>query len=252
MNNTNKIFAEIDKLQKEINSHKPFDESILKQIKEYYRIGLTYNSNAIEGNSLTESETKVVIEDGLTIAGKPLRDHFEALGHSEAYDLIYRLYKSKEITESNIKELHKLFYIRIDKDNAGEYRKVKIFISGSKYPCPLPQDISNLMNGFIEKLPELRSKYHPVEFCALAHKEFVFIHPFIDGNGRVARLLMNLILLQEGYNIAIIPLAIRSDYIAALEKAHKDDSGFIALVANSVLETQRDYIRLFERNEEPK
>lgn len=252
MKSTDNIFAEIDKLQKEINSHRSFDENTLKQIKEYYRIGLTYNSNAIEGNSLTESETKVVIEDGLTIAGKPLRDHLEALGHSNAYDLIYSLSKNKVITDNNIKELHKLFYIKIDKDNAGEYRKVKIFISGSKYPCPLPQDVPHLMQEFAKKLPELRSKCHPVEFCALAHKEFVFIHPFIDGNGRVARLLMNLILLQEGYNIAIIPFAIRSDYIAALEKAHKDDRDFIALVSNSVLETLKDYIRLFERNEDPK
>ena len=112
-------FDEINKLQEEINSHRPLSEHMLKQIKEYYWIGLTYTSNAIEGNSLTESETKVVIEDGLTIGGKPFKDHYEALGHSEAYDQMYELVKSKNISEKDIKELHRLFYYRINKDEAG-------------------------------------------------------------------------------------------------------------------------------------
>lgn len=245
------ILTEIDGLQKEISKSRPLDEHMIKQVKEYYRVGLAYTSNAIEGNSLTESETKVVIEEGLTIGGKPLKDHFEALGHSEAYDFVYTLTKTKKVNEPDIKELHRLFYYRIDKGNAGKYRKVKVFISGSKYPMPLPEKIPSLMENLAKELPVLRKKYHPVEFAARMHKNFVFIHPFIDGNGRVARLLMNLILLQEGYNIAIIPPAVRAEYIAALEKAHTDDKDFLILIARMVKETQQDYLRLFVKNNNP-
>jgi len=243
-----KILAEIDRLQKEINKHRPINKTVLKQIKEYYKVGLTYTSNAIEGNSLTESETKIVIEDGLTINGKPLKDHFEALGHGEAYDLMYNLYKHQEIAEADIKKLHKLFYYRIDTKNAGKYRKVKVFISGSKYPLALPENLSALMAGFVRKLPALKKKLHPVEFAARVHKDFVFIHPFVDGNGRLARLLMNLALLQSGYNITIIPPIRRRDYIDTLEKAHTDDKAFTTFIAEMVMETQKDYIRLFEEN----
>ena len=105
----NEILNEIDKLQEEINSYRPLSANILKQLKEYYRVGLTYTSNALEGNSLTETETKVVLEDGITIGGKPIRDYYEALGHSEAYDYICKLAKAKGITENDIKKLHKLF-----------------------------------------------------------------------------------------------------------------------------------------------
>lgn len=246
------IFTEIDNLKKQIDKFRPLDEHMLKQVKEYYRIGLAYTSNALEGNSLTETETKIVIEEGLTIGGKPLRDHHEAMGHSEAYNLIYTLSRDKKITEDNIKELHRLFYYRIDQGNAGNYRKVKVFISGSRYPMPLPEKVPELMQKLVNDLPVSRKKRHPVEFAVLAHKDFVFIHPFIDGNGRVGRLLMNLILLQAGYNIAIIPPVVRQDYIRTLEKAHTDDSDFVEFIARMVKETQQDYLRLFIKNDNPK
>lgn len=239
------IFKEIDKLQEEINNFRPLDNNLLKQIKEYYRIGLTYTSNALEGNSLTETETKIVLEDGITIGGKPLRDHFEAIGHSEAFDLMYSLARENCITEDNIKTLHSLFYYRIDKKNAGTYRKVKAYITGSKYSLPSPGEVPELMRGFIIQLSDMKEKMHPVEFSAIAHKKFVFIHPFIDGNGRVARLLMNILLLQDGYNIALISPAVRPEYIQSLEKARKDDRAFIEFIARMVKETQKDYLRIF-------
>lgn len=135
------ILDEIDILKKKIDKFRPLSAHMLKQIKEYYRIGLAYTSNAIEGNSLTETETKIVIEDGITIGGKPLKDHYEAMGHSEAYDLMFKLSKNKTVAEGDIREIHKLFYYRIGKTNAGKYRKVKVFISGSKYPMPLPDSV---------------------------------------------------------------------------------------------------------------
>lgn len=240
------IFEEIDQLQAKINSHKPFTKEILNQLKEYYKIGLTYSSNALEGNSLTISETKVVIEEGLTIGGKTLKDHFEALGHAEAYDLLFKLAKKKNLTEKEIKKLHKLFYLRIDKKNAGKYRNVPALITGSAYPLPKPTEIPVLMQKFVSHIDQIRRSKHPVELAALTHKEFVFIHPFIDGNGRVARLLMNLILLQEGYNITVIPPAVRSEYIADLEKAHIDDKDFIHFIARMVKECQQDYLRVID------
>ena len=240
-----KLFKETDKLQAEINKYRPLDKKLIEQQKEYFRIGLTYTSNALEGNSLTETETKIVIEEGITIGGKPLKDHFEAIGHSEAFDCIYKLAKGKTITERDIKELHRLFYYRIDKENAGEYRKVKAYITGSKFPLPSPEEIPGLMKKFIAQLKSQRSKKHPVELAALAHKELVFIHPFVDGNGRVGRLLMNLILLQEGFTITIIPPVVRPDYLRVLEKAHTNDNEFIELIARMVRETQKDFLRLF-------
>ena len=240
------IILEIDKLQNEINSYRPFSKGLLKQLKEYFRIGLTYTSNALEGNSLTETETKIVLEDGLTIAGKPIRDYYEALGHSEAYDLIYTLAKRKEITENDIKKIHKLFYSRIDIKRAGKYRKEKVIVTGSRYNLPHPEKVPELMAEFVAKLPVLEKRYHPVEFSARVHKDFVFIHPFIDGNGRVARLLMNFVLLQKNYCIAIIPPVLRSEYIQSLEKAHTDDRSFIRFIAEMIRETQKDYLRLLK------
>ncbi|MBU1598741.1 Fic family protein [bacterium] len=237
------ILKEIDALQKEIDSFRPLPLDTLKQLKEYYRVGLTYTSNALEGNSLTETETKVILEDGITIGGKPIKDYYEAIGHSEAYDYIYKLTKDTGFTENNIKKLYKFFYYRINETEAGRYRRNKIFISGSKYTLPSPEKVPDFMKEFIAKMGMIKNM-HPVEYSAIAHKELVFIHPFRDGNGRVARLLMNLILLQQGYCLAIIPPILRSDYINALEKAHTDDKDFRKFIAERVRETQKDYLRL--------
>ena len=238
------LLVEIDKLQKEVNALRPLQPDTLEQLKKYYRVGLTYSSNALEGNSLTETETKIVLEDGITIGGKPMKDHYEATGHGEAYDYMNSLATIKYFTENDIKKLHKLFYHRINEEEAGQYRRKKVFISGSKYALPTPDQVQDLMNKFITRMEVVAKERHPVEYSAIAHKDFVFIHPFIDGNGRVARLLMNLILLQKGYCLAIIPPILRMDYVQALEKAHTDDKEFIRFIAKTVRETQNDYLRL--------
>jgi len=188
----------IDLIKSKIDAFRPIDAHLLKQLREYFRIGMTYSSNALEGNSLTETETKIVIEDGITIGGKPLKDHLEALGHSDAYDLLFRLAKHQDITEANVKELHRLFYYRIDQDQAGKYRKQRVIITGTDFIPLSPEKIPDLMRSFIAAIPDNMSKNHPIEFAAVIHKELVTIHPFIDGNGRAARLLMNLALLQAG------------------------------------------------------
>lgn len=240
----NELLKEIDALQKEVNSFRPLPPDTAKQLREYYRVGLTYTSNAIEGNSLTETETKVVLEDGITIGGKPIKDYYEAMGHAEAYDYMNTLVTFGDFGEDVIKMLHKFFYHRMNETEAGRYRQNKVFISGSKYSLPSPEKVPDLMKEFIIKIRDVAKKSHPVEYSAIAHKDLVFIHPFIDGNGRVARLLMNLILLQKGYCLAIIPPILRRDYINALEKAHTDDKDFRKFIVERVRETQKDYLRL--------
>jgi len=239
------IFDEIDRLKAEIDKLRPFAGPHLQQIKAYYKIGLTFSSNALEGNSLTESETKVLLEDGLTVGGKPLREIYEATGHARAYDHIYSLLNTPMITEQDLLTVHQLFYAQLDGLHAGVYRTEQVIISGSKYPTAAPAKIKGQMTEFVDWLQAHEHQLHPAAFAAQAHKRFVFIHPFIDGNGRVARLLMNLCLMRSGYTIAIIPPILRSEYISLLEKAHTNDQPFTKFVAQRLLETQRDLLRLF-------
>jgi len=235
----------------EINNGKllamrPLAPETLKSLRDYYRVGLTYSSNALEGNSLTESETKIVIEDGLTIEGKPLRDIYEAVGHAKAYDYLLHLATNKYLEERDILELHRLFYHQIDPEYAGKYRKVAVFISGSKFSVTAPNQVMSEMKKFVNWFNKQETKLHPVEFAALTHKKFVFIHPFIDGNGRLSRLLMNLALLRNEYSIALIPAILRHEYISLLEKAHRDDSAFVEFIADRVIATQNDLLRLLK------
>ncbi|MBI4792812.1 MAG: Fic family protein [Deltaproteobacteria bacterium] len=246
MNFKNRI-SEAEQLQREINSMRPLSRQALKQLKEYYRIGLTYASNALEGNSLTETETKIVLEDGITVGGKPLRDHFEAIGHSEAFDLLYKLAKKTAITERQILDLHKLFYLRIDAKQAGRYRKIGVVVTGSTLDFPRPAELKKVMLDFITDIPKQRAGNHPVAFAAWLHIRLVSIHPFVDGNGMTARLVMNLALLQAGYPITIIPPVLRGDYLDALKASNRGDhQQFVNLLSNMVCESQRDYMRLLK------
>jgi len=239
------ILARIDANKAQIDHHRPMQEPLLSQLRNYYRVGLTWSSNALEGSSLTESETKVLLEDGLTVGGKPIRDYYEATGHARAYDAMFSLLDaSSALTEHDICELHRLFYSQVDEVKAGAYRTERVFISGSQYPLPRPEQVPGMMAEFVRWMADNEAGLHPVVFAAQAHKRFVFIHPFIDGNGRVSRLLMNLCLLRRGYTLAIIPPILRAEYIAMLEKAHTDDAPFVAFIAERALETQKDVLRL--------
>ena len=233
-----------EQLRDQVIALRPFPEETLKSLREYYRIGLTYTSNALEGNSLTESETKVVIEDGLTIEGKPLRDVYEAVGHAHAYDYIHTLAASKPLEESDILELHRLFYEKIDSDKAGHYRTVPVFISGSRYAVSPPSRIESDMKKFVKWFNDNEHRLPTPEFAALAHQKFVFIHPFIDGNGRVARLILNLALLRGEYTIALIPAILRHEYVQSLEMSHKTPSTFVDFIAERIIATQMDLLRL--------
>jgi len=239
------LLNKIDKLKNKIDNFRPLKKSEIIQLKQFYQVGLTYSSNALEGNSLTETETKVVIEDGLTIGGKPLKDIYEAQGHSDAFDFMYSLIDGNEITENDILKLHHLFYYRIDEGNAGRYRKIRVFVSGTNYKFPAPEEVPQLMAKFVDELKGVNEHVHTVEFAANAHKDFVEIHPFTDGNGRTARLLMNLILLRNGFPVTIIPPIRRVDYISALNEANTGNNApFLKFIAEMVYESLKEYIKL--------
>jgi Fic family protein len=242
------LFEEADEYRDRINRSRPLSDNEIKSLKDYFKIFLTYTSNAIEGNTLTETETKVLIEDGLTVGGKPIKDYYEAAGHAEAYEYMWNIARDKnaEISESLIKKLHELFYYKINGDKAGEYRTERIFITGTEYVPPVPAKVPELMKKFVDDMNREKNRLHPIEWAALLHKGLVDIHPFVDGNGRTARLLMNLALIQSGYGLAVIPPILRGDYITTLrisQTAHNPEP-LICLIASCVIETQKDYCRM--------
>jgi Fic family protein len=241
-----KLYEQIDKNKMAIDAIRPFEGNVLKQLREYYRIGLTWSSNAIEGNSLTEIETKILLEDGMTVGGKPLRDTFEAIGHSRAYDFMFTLLRERRISIDDVKMFHRLFYKGIDEENAGMWRKANVIVTGSDYRFPAPESLENQMLDVIDWIENEREKLHPVQFASALHLRFVSIHPFIDGNGRVARLLMNTALIQDGYLLAIIPPVLRNDYMSAIRtyQSRGDAELFCDFIAERVLEREKEIIRL--------
>lgn len=139
------IYEKIDSCHEAISSIRPFEGPMLEQLKDYYRIGLTWSSNAIEGNMPTMSEIKVVLEDGLTIGGRPLRDFHETVGHGAAHDFMFSLIGERYITVGDIKGIHRLFYKNIDEVNADEWRRESVIVSGSEYVFPEPKEINGQM-----------------------------------------------------------------------------------------------------------
>lgn len=240
------VYEKIDHCHRAIGAVRPFEGHMLEQLKDYYRIGLTWSSNALEGNAFTISETKVVLEDGLTIAGRPLRDFYETVGHGKAYDLMFSFIRERCISSAQIKAMHRLFFKEIDEDNAGAWRKVPVVVSGIDYVFPNPFELEERMAELNAWIANEREKYHPVTFAGLLHLKFVTIHPFMDGNGRVARLIMNLALIQDGYQLAIIPPMLRSEYYDNIRRYqnHGKSESFCDFIAERVYETQKEIMRL--------
>jgi Fic family protein len=245
------LIKKIDELRDRIQQRRPLSPLEIKELDNFYRVGLTYTSNALEGNSLTLTETKVLLENGLTVGGKPVKDCYEATGHALAYDFMLSIAKAKDlaITEEVILRLHFLFYNGIDSEYAGKYRKHQVIITGTEYVPPESSAVPQLMKDFIIELDKKAKELHPVLLSAFAHRRLVDIHPFSDGNGRTARLLMNLILINKGYCIVSIPPVLRNDYISALIMAQREknpsDAKFNELIAICENESQREYCRLF-------
>ena len=236
---------EIQKLK--LNSLRPFSSEQLRNLKSYFDIELTYNSNAIEGNTLTYNETKIVLNEGLTIGGKRLNEHLEVINHKEAIDFIEDILDKKEITQKDIKDIHYLILKSIDNKNAGRYRDIEVGVrksDGTIHKFCHPIEVSYEMEKFVDSINSHNENV--VMLSALAHLKFVSIHPFSDGNGRTARLLMNLILLQKGYPTTIIKKEDRVEYIKAIEtfQDSEDDSIFCKFIAQKVLESFDRYFNI--------
>jgi len=203
-----------------LDRYKPLPQEVIKNLDEWFRIELTYTSNAIEGNTLTRQETAMVVEEGITVKGKSIQEHLEAINHAKSFDFIQKNLVQKkrtDITHQDILGIHRMILQKINDTDAGRYRTVAVRLRGSQTILPNPLKVSELMEEFIQWLNGNNTD-HPVKIAADAHYKLVTIHPFVDGNGRTARLLMNLLLMQVGYPSAIIRKEDRSAYINSLEK----------------------------------
>lgn len=234
-------FSYIDSLREAINEYRPFSIGLANSLQEKLIVEWTYNSNAIEGNTLTLSETKVVLE-GITIGGKSMVEHLEAINHREAILFVEDLIANKEpLSEWNIKNIHALILKEIDNTNAGKYRSENVVISGAKHIPPKHYEIGNLMQRLIVEYQNEWKTFHPVVRATLIHGEFVKIHPFIDGNGRTSRLLLNFELMKNGYPPIIIKNEERAIYYDVLDLAHTtlNYEPFIELVSKLLIESEK-------------
>lgn len=241
-------FSVHDQFKTTIDTHRPLSKGQYNTLRNSLIIEWTYNSNAIEGNTLTLSETKVVLE-GITIGGKSVIEHLEAINHKEAIVFLESLITERNLlSEWDIRNIHQIILKDIDTFNAGKYRNENVLISGAKHIPPKHFSVPLLMQKLVYEINNEWSKYHPIIRATLLHGEFVKIHPFIDGNGRTARLLLNFELMTNGYPPIIIQKEDRLKYYEALDVAHTtlDYTKFVELVSDMVLVSERLLLHVLE------
>ncbi|MCL2097430.1 MAG: Fic family protein [Bacteroidales bacterium] len=246
------LLQQIDSLKNRLQAIRPLPMEALNKIKAAFEMEYTFESNRIEGNTLTLQETALVVSEGLTISGKSMAEHLEAINHAQAVEFIKEIAVSNiEITERTIKEIHAIILHGINREQAGKYRDVPVMIVGSKHIPTQPYLIAPQMEQFIRDYQAMQTNDdHPIVIAAFLHDELVKIHPFIDGNGRTSRLLMNLYLLSKGYTITILKgdNEAKQAYYTALEQSHTENNreAFYLLVANTVRQSMERYISIVE------
>lgn len=237
--------------KKRLDSYRPLPLALIRNLNDWFSIELTYTSNAIEGNTLSRAETALIVEKGLTVEGKTLSEHLEAVNHAQAFKYIATLTKLKrgDLTQQSLLELHRLILQKIDDTNAGRYRSVAVRIAGSRAVMPNPMKVPHLMDEFMTWLTKIQG--HELMIAADAHFRLVSIHPFVDGNGRTARLLMNLLLLQAGFPPAIIRKEDRKRYIDSVEAGQlgKSLNDYYDLIFASVERSLDIYLDALEQKE---
>lgn len=243
------IIKQIDKLKKKLEAIRPLPIEQIKNLEEYFRIQYTYDSNRIEGNTLTLQETALVINHGITISGKSVNEHLEAINHSEAVELILDLVQNKiHLTEYILKQLHCLILRGINKYDAGKYRSVNVMISGSTHKPPEPFMLDKLMEEYFLFYEANKNTMHPVLLAAEMHERLVTIHPFVDGNGRTSRLIMNLILMRHGFPITHISgdKENRLSYYHSLEtvRTNNDKNKFYDFVSDAVFNSLTEFLKI--------
>ena len=214
-----RLLARITDLKTQLDGLRPLPSTALQRLREQIIVEWTYNSNAIEGSTLSLRETQLILEHGLTIGGKSLREHFEVINHRDAIDFVEHLASQHDpITAHHIRQIHQLVLTKIDDANAGQYRQVSVRIAGASHTPPEAWEVARLMAEWVDGL-NAENALHPIACAAIAHHRFVAIHPFIDGNGRTGRLIMNLLLMRAGYPPTVILKINRKQYYRVLAQA---------------------------------
>lgn len=216
---------------------RPFSQAALKNIQESLFIEWTYNSNSIEGNTLSLRETQMVLQDGITIKGKSLREHFEAKNHEDAIHQLFKLVTPNYILNTpDILDLHALVLRAIEQDFAGRLRNGAVRIAGANFVPPNAVKVHDLLEELVLYINQNPHQLNAIELATVFHHRFVYIHPFFDGNGRTVRLAMNLLLMKEGFPPAIILTNDRIKYYSALNMANKGKLDKLMLLMSQTLE----------------
>ena len=227
-----RLLARLEQKKARLDALRPLPAAAVRRLEEQLAVEWIYNSNAIEGSTMTLRETQLILETGLTIGGKSLREHFEVINHKEAIEYVEALAAGDEpITPFHVRQIHKLVLTRIDDQEAGQYRALPVRIVGTDHQPPEAWQVPRLMDEWSAWLNGPALALHPIERAALAHHQLAAIHPFIDGNGRAARLVMNLLLMHSGYPPTIILRINRRQYYLVLAQA---DAGRAAPLVNLV------------------
>lgn len=245
-----KLYEKLVKKKKELDKLRPFPKAALQELKKQLEIELTYNSNAIEGNSLTLQETRLVLEHGITIKGRSLREHFEAINHKEAILFVEDSLK-EEINEKLVKKLNGLVLDKIYEEEKGRYRTTNVRILGTIKSPPQAEKVPRLMNNFIKYATKNPDNLNVIEMAAIIHYKLVEIHPFSDGNGRTARLLMNLFLMKYGYPITVVLKNDRKKYYQTLREADNGNmKPFIDFIGYCINRSLDIYLSAFKKGME--
>jgi Fic family protein len=216
------LFDHLNTLKTRLDAYRPLPPEVVANLHEDLVLRWTYNSNAIEGNTLTLMETKVALE-GVTVGGKTLREHFEALNHRDAIAYVEAVVQNQEPFSSRmLRNIHALILKNIDDNNAGAWRRYNVTIAGARHVPPDALHVEEQMSNFVNWHATAEQTLHPVELAARAHVDLLKIHPFSDGNGRTARLLMNLDLMRHGFPPVVLPVEQRLEYYKTLDTAHVD------------------------------
>lgn len=224
---------DISKLQTELKSLRPLNATELKRLKDEFMIENTYDSNAIEGNTLTLRETALILQAGITIAEKPIKEHLEVIGHKDAFEYVMTLTdKAEPLTERVIKDVHSLVLMN-DNLNRGVYRGVPITILGALHAPPEPYLVAKQMEELLLNYPTWQENINTIECVSRFHIEFESIHPFIDGNGRTGRLILNLELMKAGLLPVNIKFADRKNYYGCFDSYYENNKD-IAMLVNMI------------------
>jgi len=244
------LLKRLTEKKKKLDGYRPFNPVVIKDIDDWLRIELTYNSNAIEGNTLSRIETMLVVEKGITAKGKSLVEHQEAINHAKAFDYVIKLVEQggKEPLQKIVFGIHSMILDKINDDYKGRYRDMPVRILGSSMVLPNPIKVPDKMDEFYQKLTA-STKLSVLEKASMAHYELVKTHPFIDGNGRTARLLMNYILMLNNYAPALIKKEERKTYIDALEEYHSLDKPekYHAFMYRAIERGLDEYLKWFDQ-----